>query len=123
MLTRADELPVGHKWQHRPGATIIGDAAHLMTPWAGEGANVSMRDALDLAAVIGDAWDALKAGSEDASSESRGAWREELNSRLPAFEKAMQERAAVFAGLSAKNGKLIFSEDALEQMVAFFTSF
>lgn len=123
MLTCADELPVGHKWRHRSGTTIIGDAAHLMTPWAGEGANVSMRDSLDLAAVIGDAWDEVKAGSEKPSSDSQSAWREELDPKLAAFEKAMQERATVFAGLSSKNGKLIFSEDALEKLVAFFTSF
>ncbi|KAI3321620.1 monooxygenase [Xylariaceae sp. AK1471] len=42
-------LPIGHKWPHRAGLTLIGDAAHVMTPFAGVGVNVAMEDALQLA--------------------------------------------------------------------------
>ncbi|KAI1120261.1 hypothetical protein F5Y10DRAFT_258767 [Nemania abortiva] len=41
-------LPIGHKWPHRAGLTLIGDAAHVMTPFAGVGVNVAMEDALQL---------------------------------------------------------------------------
>ena len=45
-------LPPGHRWKHRAKVTLIGDAANLMTPHAGEGVKVAMEDALNLANAI-----------------------------------------------------------------------
>ena len=45
-------LPVGLKWSPRFGVTLLGDAAHLMTPFAGVGVNVALTDALDLSRAL-----------------------------------------------------------------------
>ncbi|KAK0108674.1 hypothetical protein ONS95_003466 [Cadophora gregata] len=72
-------LPEGYRWVHRKGVTLLGDAAHLMTPFAGEGVNLAFYDAMKLSkAVI----DGLQTGGV-----------EEVNARIKAFEEDMFVRA------------------------------
>lgn len=96
------ELPVGHRWQHHPGVTLVGDAAHLMSPFSGEGANLAMRDATDLALTIVHA--------------SRG--ESDLDEAVSAFESLMCLRAQESAAGAAAGVREAFSEDAIDVVAA-----
>ena len=85
-------LPPGHRWKHRANVTLIGDAAHLMTPHAGEGVNVAMEDALNLAHAI-----IRSVGNEDTVNI--------LDKEVSAFEDEMMTRATKVQNRSLANTK------------------
>lgn len=89
------ELPVGFTWPSRPGVTLIGDAAHVFTPYAGEGVNLGMKDALVLAKEIIAVWGEGK----------------ELNEAVRAYEQDMFPRAERSAAKTMRGKMNHFSPD------------
>ncbi|KAF8981769.1 hypothetical protein BGZ46_002291 [Entomortierella lignicola] len=97
-------LPAEHRWTSRPGITIIGDAAHVMSPFAGEGANLAMIDGVELGLAIAKA---INEGKDLASSQQE-------------FEKTMIDRSQEAAKMSAANMEKFICADTPRCTVEFF---
>lgn len=97
---RIYQLPIGLKWITQPNITLIGDAAHLMSPFAGEGVNMALYDAYLLAQSFKN--------------------KENVIDILKAYEKKMFEVSEVHAQASQDNLELMFSNDGAEKMANFF---
>ncbi|KAL5051062.1 hypothetical protein BDW71DRAFT_82373 [Aspergillus fruticulosus] len=92
--------------------TLIGDAAHLMPPWAGEGVNLAMWDSLLLSNAI------IRAFQE--SDGQSASFLASLDPLLQAFEMEMFVRARGKAEETEGNGKMLFGKDGAVAFKRFF---
>jgi 2-polyprenyl-6-methoxyphenol hydroxylase-like FAD-dependent oxidoreductase len=95
--------PMDQHWTPKPNVTLIGDAAHVMPPYAGEGVNMAMLDALVLSKFL---------LSEDAPGDAIAAYETEMFSRIQSMTAD-----------TMANTEMFYAPDACERVVALFRRF
>ena len=95
-------MPLDQHWPAQSNLTLLGDAAHLMPPYAGEGVNMAMLDAVQLCHCL-----------TDDAGEDPLAW-------IARYEKEMRARASVAAAQSIESLEALHAPDAIEFMLGIF---
>ncbi len=95
-------FPIDQTWTTLPNITMLGDAAHRMPPYAGEGVNQAMQDAFELAECL----------TNNDFSDSREA--------IAHYEKQMQTRAAKVTKKTLDNADLMHSDNGLDRVLQLF---
>ncbi len=95
--------PAGQQWRSKPNITLIGDAAHVMPPYAGEGVNMAMLDALVLSRLL---------VSEQTPADAISAYEAEMFARM---QHMTQD--------TMTNTEMFYAPDAADRVVALFRSF
>lgn len=95
-------MPLDQYWNALPNMTMLGDAAHLMPPYAGEGVNMAMLDALELSTCL---------VSDDFNN---------VHDAIAHYEKEMRARASAIAGMTMEQTASLHSPDAIKNMLEMF---
>ncbi|GAB1768587.1 FAD-dependent oxidoreductase [Priestia megaterium] len=96
LFRRIYMLPIGLEWNHNSSITLIGDAAHLMSPFAGEGVNMALYDAYLFAEAIKN--------------------NDDVEVALKNYEREMYKVSKASAEESQSNLNLMFSKNAAKNL-------
>jgi 2-polyprenyl-6-methoxyphenol hydroxylase-like FAD-dependent oxidoreductase len=96
-------MPLDQTWPAQPNLTLLGDAAHLMPPYAGEGVNMAMVDALELSNCL----------TSDQFPDVQTA--------IAHYETQMRQRASAVAQETLEQTEALHSPGALAHLVGLFT--
>jgi len=95
-------FPLDQTWTTLPNLTMLGDAAHRMPPYAGEGVNQAMQDAFELA--------------ENLTSDNFL----DIQTAISHYEKQMQARAAAVTKDTLVNTEILHTESGLDKLLTMF---
>lgn len=95
-------MPLDQDWEAQPNITLLGDAAHLMPPYAGEGVNMAMLDALELSNCL----------TNDQFSDVHVA--------IAHYEAHMRQRASAVAQETLDQTEALHSPHALAHLLNLF---
>jgi 2-polyprenyl-6-methoxyphenol hydroxylase-like FAD-dependent oxidoreductase len=94
-------VPLDQSWMPLTNLTLLGDAAHLLPPFAGEGVNMAMLDALEFSECLN---------------------FDDIPSSIVIYEKQMRKRTAEVAQASLDNTAWMHEENALAMMLEMFNA-
>ncbi|MCS3868619.1 2-polyprenyl-6-methoxyphenol hydroxylase-like FAD-dependent oxidoreductase [Chryseobacterium ginsenosidimutans] len=94
--------PLDQNWETLSNLTLLGDAAHRMPPYAGEGVNMAMQDAFELAESL-------------TRSECK-----DVKSAILNYEQKMLKRASEITKITLENTEMLHSENAIEVLLRMF---
>lgn len=92
-------MPLDQTWDTQPNLTMLGDAAHLMPPFAGEGVNMAMLDAVELSQCL----------LSDAFADTYAA--------IAIYEQQMLARASETARVTMESTEALHSPDAIGYLI------
>lgn len=95
-------FPIDQQWKAQANVTMLGDAAHRMPPYAGEGVNMAMQDAYELAECL----------LSDQFSD--------LKTAIATFEKGMCTRMAEMTQATLDATEMLHSSDPIGWMMKMF---
>ena len=95
--------PLHHRWTAKANVTLLGDAAHVIPPYAGEGVNMAMMDALVLSREL------------SRQPDTRAA--------IAAYQDEMFARMESIGNQTVSNTAMFYAPDASTQVVAMFRRF
>ena len=96
-------MPLNQTWSAQPNLTLLGDAAHLMPPYAGEGVNMAMLDALELSNCL---------ANPQFSN---------LQAAIAHYEQHMRQRAAAVAQDTMEQTAALHAPEGLAHLVGLFS--
>lgn len=95
-------MPFDQNWEAQASLTMLGDAAHVMPPYAGEGVNMAMLDALELSHWL---------TRNDTES---------LQNAIASYEEQMRTRASEVAKMTMEQTEKFHSPEAAQHLMAVF---